>query len=756
MAETEYRRLLQAAQDKALFGYLAVVQRAMQDADRNVAELMVTAKSSNRHAALTGIRHFLRQDGNAFLRALETSYRSQLERAMQTMYRDLRAELRKVSLDELSLIDDEVVSQQIEVGRLVQRMRDANEESLGRLNVIIARMHGQVEARERENPFRPYLLSRALYDAVRQTMPEETKARLLFEHLSDALIPHLTGFYGALREVFESSGVHGTFVAQRSRAAHNQRYFGAPAMPGGAAPGADTASSRIAPGLERLIAALGQLNAAQGASLATGSGGAAPSLQEFIRGMVSPARRQTLLPPQAEQDVSPLLRRIGALQKQMAQEVPGAVAAAPVRLATLRERFGLEQASVAERMTVEVVTMLFDIILDDEQIPTPLRSEIARLQIPVLKAALLDSSLLHDESHPARRLLNRMSSTALGADPGSDAGRALGAEIERAARQVLTHFETDSQAFVDALADFEAFLQDQLRGDDDGTAHAIEAVEAAERYSVLLTNIGRALCDALLPLNLDKIVSDFIIAVWPHVLVRAAWLDRLDGGNLLGQYVAVLPELVWSVQDKPDAQERTALIRLLPGLVRRLRSGFELIQLPEEDSRPLLDHLVARHTGVLRAGASGKRGPDLDALRQAFAGVAVNWERASWGLSEPPQVREEVVEEALTRIGATADLRLAAGAPAAAADREFLAQTYLLGTRVSVREEATPRPAQLVWVSTHRSLYLFRREDARLLLYSASALLEALNGQTVAPLEYAPVFERAVESLLFGAEKLDA
>src|SRR5690606_3254022 len=113
---------------------------------------------------------------------------------------------------------------------------------------------------------------------------------------------------------------------------------------------------------------------------------------------------------------------------------------------------------VAERMTVEVVTMLFDIILDDEQIPTPLRAVMARLQIPALKAALLEPSLLHDETHPARRLLNRMSSAALGTDPGSESGRALGAQIERAARHVLTHFEDDSQAFSDALADFETFL----------------------------------------------------------------------------------------------------------------------------------------------------------------------------------------------------------------------------------------------------------------------------------------------------------
>jgi len=772
MADTEYKRLIQAAKDRALFGYLAVVQRAMQDADKSIVDLLSEAKSAIDRSTLTAVRHFLRQDGNVFLRRVDMLFRAGLERAMQTMYVDLRPGMRQVSADELSLIDDEVVTHQIEVGRLAQRMRDANEESIGRLNVIIARLHGQHEAKERENPFRPYLLARTLYDAIKETVDDEAKAKVLFEHLSTTLAHHLPGYYNAIREVFESSGVVGKFQAQRSRAAHNQRYFGAPVSdPAMSA----QLSARVMPGLQRVLETLqsSQGGAAAGAA-SFGAGGQAeapgaaapgaaapPSVQEFIRTMFSPARS-----PGARSDeerraaahANPLVAQLDAFQKK-------AVAGGGADAGTaLRDRMDLSKASTMDRMTVDVVSMLFEFILEDDHVPAALRAQIARLQIPMLKAAVMEPALMHDEEHPARRLLNRMSTAAVAADPASAAGKKLAAEIERVVNKVLADFDTDSAVFEDSVREFDQFMSDFLRQDDAKVSRGIEAVEDAERFSVLLGNAARDLMDVLLPLNADKRISDFLIMLWPHVLVRAAWLDQQAGlgpdhaQSLYRQFHAALPELLWSVQDK-TAQDRGALMRLLPDLVRRIRKALEIIQLPEEEAKGILDLLMEMHTQVLRgAPKAGAPAPAaLDDLRQQFARLVVHWERASWNQAEPPPPREDLIEEILGGKAVGAELHFGLNMPAAsAADREFLAQTYLLGTRVAFRAaDGSNRAGQLVWISTHRSLYLFRQErGAALAIYTPASLLAALQAEEIVPVEYAPVFERAVESLLFGAGSL--
>lgn len=761
MADTEYRRLLQAAKDRALFGFLAVVQRAMQDADHNIVEKMALAKSGLDQTALSSVRHFIRQDGNVFLRRIDELFRVNLDRAMQTMYVDMRPGMRKVSANELSLIDDDIVVHQIEVGRLTERMREANEESIGRLNVIVAQLHGQREARERENPFRPYLLARALYEATRETAADEAKAKVLFEHLASVMTQHLPAYYSAIREVFESSGVRGKFEAQRSRAAHNQRYFGAP--PTDAQLMHPNLTSRVMPGLQRV---LDTLHAMPGGT-ATGEGGDAEqteNVQDFIRKMFSPSK-SFILSPSAEfararmgnapsVPVNPLVAQLDRFQKS-----PGEAS----QPSALREKIDMANASTMERMTVDVVALLFEFILDDDQIPAELRRHIGRLQIPMLKAAVLEPGLLQDEKHPARQLLNRMSTAAVGAAPDTAGGGKLAREIERIVNKVLAEFGADTKAFAVGLAEFEKFLADHLRQDDSQTRLAAEVIEEAERFSVLLTNATKALCDVLVPLNADKRVSDFIILIWPHVLVRAAWQDAQNKvgadqpQSLYRQYHAVLPELLWSIQEK-SPEERAALMRMLSDLVKRLRNALHLIQLPDDESKPLLDLLVEMHTQVLRATPkAGAASITLDALRQDFSRLVVHWERASWDLSEPPQVREAVIEEMLARRGIEAELNPGINtAGSAPADREFLVQTYLLGTRVAFRaEDGSNLAGQLVWVSTHRSLYLFRQEKKNaLVLYTPAALLEALREEAIVPVEYAPVFERAVESLLFGASHM--
>ncbi|WP_168204804.1 DUF1631 family protein [Noviherbaspirillum sp. UKPF54] len=760
MADTEYKRLLDSAKDRAFFGFLALIQRAMQDADK-AAGTQQAAASGLSQSALMSLRHFLRQDSSVLLRRVETLLRTYLDRAMQTMYVDLRPGLHNVTADDLSLIDDEAVNLQIEVGRLAQRMRDADAEGIGRLNVIISQMHGHHDAKERENPFRPYLLARVLYEAVRDTVGDEAKVRLLFEHLAEALLPHLPGYYGAIRQVFESSGVHGKFIAQQSRAAHFQRYYGAPAAGASA-----QFASRVIPELQRMVEVL-----QQNASAHDIAGG--QTVHDMIRAMLGAARpaprgaagtARSGMVDAAGQGSASLAARLGEYQKKVAQgeAIDAGRAQERNQLFVLRDGLAPGTVSAEDRMTMEVVAMLFEFILEDEQIPVRLRDRIGRLQVPILKAALLDPTLMHDEAHPARQLLNRLASAAVAADPLGKEGRELTGEIERIVDHILRGFDRDMAIFAASLKGFESFLAQHLRQDHAHTAPGVEAVEMAEKISILLTNITGELCGALVPLNADKRITDFIIHVWPQVLVRAAWADRdrkidcAQADSAFQAYRAVLPDLLWSIQGKHNPQDRAALIRLLPDLVKRLNQAMRLIQMPEEDSRQIMDQLVTMHTQMLRGQQKDAAQPVARArLEQDFGHLAISWERVAWTQAESPQPRPDLIEEVVAHYGVPAALHLGVNTvAAAAADREFLAQTYLIGTRVEMRADQRTMPAQLVWISTHRSLYLFRQDDGGLAIYTSAALLEALRDAAIVPVEYAPVFERAVESLLFGADKI--
>ena len=760
MPDTEYSQLIRTAKERASSGFQALGARAIQDAGKTISDASPRAKSGPEQAALNAVTHLLHRDADTFLRRMDDLFNTYLDRAMQTMYVDLRKDMRKLSIDELALIDDEAVNHQIEVGRLTERMREANEECIGRLNVIVARMHGSQEARERENPFRPYLLARTLYEAIGGKIADENRARVLFEHLSNALIQHLPSYYSAIREVFESSGVHGQFHVQRSPAAHHQRYFGAPPGDGAAI------SARVLPGLQRMFEAMQNLPSA-GAAVAAGAVEQGDSVHEMIRKMLAPSKnfglsRSASAAASDAVSASRLVAQLDRHQKAMADDEPAAGnMPAHDRLSALRDQLDLGNAPAKDRMIVDVVTLLFEFILEDEQIPAPLRQQIARLQIPLLKTALLQPDLLHEETHPARQLLNRLGSASIEAAP------AVAEEIARTIREVAKDFDTDVAVFARSLQAFEAFLASHLRQFDSQIIPAIEAIEAAEKDGLLLADTTNALRDVLQPLNIDRRISDFIMQTWPQVLVRAASLDAEkktpadDLGSLYRQYHAVLPELVWSIQQKRDQQERTSLIRLLPDLVKRLRAALQLIRLPDEQCKKILDLLVELHTTILRAvpGDEQKTPGSLDELRERFSCIATLREQAAASRNERPQPRADLIEEALARRNVAVELHLGVQASTiSTADKQFLAQVYLPGIRVGMRTgDDVLVPARLVWVSAHRSLYLFRRDDgAGLSLYSPASLLEALRGESIIPVEYAPLFERAVEALLLDMEKLTA
>ena len=63
---------------------------------------------------------------------------------------------------------------------------------------------------------------------------------------------------------------------------------------------------------------------------------------------------------------------------------------------------------------INLVSLLFDFILDDDNLPSELAALITRLQIPIMRLAITDQNLFRNKNHPARLLLNDMASLGIG------------------------------------------------------------------------------------------------------------------------------------------------------------------------------------------------------------------------------------------------------------------------------------------------------------------------------------------------------
>src|SRR5665213_1774248 len=148
-----------------------------------------------------------------------------------------------------------------------------------------------------------------------------------------------------------------------------------------------------------------------------------------------------------------------------------------------------------DRITVDVISLLFDYIFRDPSIPQSLRSLFGRLQVPIVKVALLDRTFFSDKTHPARRLLDHLAEAAIGAqnDEGYRAGFALTAA--GVIDEICRDFEIDVSTFGSADAKLTAFIDDERRQSDvdvePDVAAALAAEESEADRSVTRAHVGQ-------------------------------------------------------------------------------------------------------------------------------------------------------------------------------------------------------------------------------------------------------------------------
>lgn len=741
------KRIIRLAKDRALSSFSSLAEQTVVEADTMTTRAMSEASPAELRN-LTTVRTFLRGEARTLRGRMDRHFAGLLERAMQTMHIDLRTSaLQEINYLTLTLIDDDVVTRQIEVDRMVARLRDAEPIALGRVNLTIAMMHNDSEAKERENPFRPYLLARALYEALRELMWEESQSKLLFDALSVAMANRLPGFYGGILEVFEAGGLTARLVArptamtrsERDRLAWQkaaQQMLGGADGAGAAAGGPEGAlQQRLVPKLQRLK------EIQQGGDGVAGKG---QDLVDMVWNMFHQPKsaRRTRPRPRGDDERGPLDAALLEQQQAVAQ---GAAPPAPL---ALRELVDQAKANVEQRRTMDVVALLFESIVNDDLLAPPMHAEMGRLYLPVLRAALMEPDLLHMEEHPVRRLLDRLGSVGVGFTPDLAGYAVLVHELHGIVGAVLDLFDDDMDIFADAERAFDGHLAALLAASDPRIGPCVEAIDEAAAASARLTWTGVALSAALQPLQIDPRVADFILGTWARVLSHAA-----SGGPAS---IALLPELLWSAQEKTTLDDRAALMRMLPDLVRKVREGMAAIALPEAPSKAAFDRLVAVHMDVLgNKQAPARNQLTLAQFREHFRDFSI--EAVSPPAGKDGWVGKFELEAALTQraIDATLHARAAARLPQSS-DADWLAWARP-GAGFEIKVDGRYQPALLCSVNSGASVFMFSiAGQAAPAIYLKGPLLEGLENSTLRPFEYAPLFDRAVESLMAGAESLTA
>ena len=668
----------------------------------------------------------LKRDG------IEKAFEKALVAGFEAALAPVQSEDEPLGLDgELGLVEDEVLEENLAVRNMVTRVEIEAKQDLGLLERRMGELLDDPWLERHRNPVGPEVFCEAFREALGD-IESGIKVKLIILKLFDRYVvgEDVLPLYRSLNAWLVQEGVLPELkLSQLRRSAP-----GAVAPVAGAG-GGDAADDELG---EDLFAAL---QAAAPGLPGLPSGG-------LRGGMVSPAPVQ--------QAFMQGLDRIqhgdpAAIQAALGGMEPGVVGAGTVNVihgigATARS----QGVAGMDALIIDVLAMLFDYILEDNQIPPELRAIIGRLQIPLLKVAMLDREFFARKSHPARRLLNRLAEEAVGCDPESD--RELIETMEGIVQRILDEFEEDIGLFERLLEEFEAYLQEEAAQ----VAHRVEQsarlLAGKERLQLARERIDHEIRTRLASHAVPEFIAEFLLNSWKNLLM-VVYVKEGEESLAWSRALNTMDQLLWSISDEARG-ERARLLKLLPNLVSSLREGIETVVMPEEKARAFLDRLAELHATIVNGQAASEE-QDTASPTVVQAVETVEEDREMTVATLHRLLEEETLED-LEGVDIE-EITLGGDEAVEQVEDEYveMARNLEVGQWVEFRDEdGETLRAKLTWISPVTGNYLFTNRQG---LKAADKTLHGLAAEfrrgQARLIDEVPLFERAVSQLVEGLKR---
>jgi hypothetical protein len=274
----------------------------------------------------------------------------------------------------------------------------------------------------------------------------------------------------------------------------------------------------------------------------------------------------------------------------------------PMANLILANREALRSAATGslDHMVIDVVGSLFEQILSDPKVPPQMARHIARLQLPVLRAALGDSTFFSSRRHPVRRLVNRMASLAVAFEDFSEGPGRHFLTLVRDLVDAIVSGDFDQMAlYEESLDKIEAFVAEQAQRDVEDNSKASTLLDKKETDLLLQQRFMQQLRAAMAPVAMEDFMRQFLTQVWSQALMKAAVTYGADSEAVKRMRVAGR-DLVMSVQPKGAPADRKAFLVRLPHLMKDLNEGLALIGWPEAAKKDFFDKLMPAHAQSLK------------------------------------------------------------------------------------------------------------------------------------------------------------
>ena len=259
-------------------------------------------------------------------------------------------------------------------------------------------------------------------------------------------------------------------------------------------------------------------------------------------------------------------------------------------------------ADKGDEMIIEIVALLFDYIFDNQKVPDKAKALIGRLQIPVLKAAMLDNSFFSMKNHPARRLLNTLAQSTIGLRNEGDNESALYKGIASCVQMILDDFDTDVSVFETALVELEAHLENHQTHFDENIEEAKKLIQGRERLMIAESMSSEEIERRLEGKPFPQFIRTFAFESWKNLLIVIYMKEGHDSETWRSK-LEMLDLLIWSTLPKPTLKERKKLVDMLPTLLSGVEEGMKMVSMDSSEQDQFMEKLAGCHARLVNSEA---------------------------------------------------------------------------------------------------------------------------------------------------------
>ena len=526
----------------------------------------------------------------------------------------------ELDVEQLALVQNEDYEESLQVTNMVSRVKARCAQPLFALEQRLALLNNGQKLSEDINPFGPQMIAQAFRDAL-SPCPFPLRIKVILYTLFDShVMQSLDSIYTALNQRLVDAGVlpNLKYTAQRNRQPARQKT--SPATTPAEQPTESSASSN-SDSRKTSSSVTGQPAGQQHNAGNTDLSGPPPSDPQELLGSLTALlgeHRQrdinapllggtrsiaSFTSPEATStySASALLDALNRMQQHSAsdlsqrlhrpQPVEGLKADLQQQLEAHSELPGQQKVSDEEADVIDLVGMLFDFILDDDNLPGTCKTTLSHLHTPYLKVALQDKALFTQHHHPARRLLNSMAQAGV-LYGGEGDERGLLAKMQWVVERVINDFAGDLQLFEGLLDEFNEFVGTLKHKVELRERRAVEAAKGRDKLLGARQHAVDVIANSLNNRQPPSIIHNFLELTWADVLVFVL-LRNGERSPEWQRACEAAEQLAWSGTVLDEAG-RERLQKLRVPLLEDLRKGLELLGGYHEDGiRRLLQDLVA-------------------------------------------------------------------------------------------------------------------------------------------------------------------